>query len=398
MRCWALYLTVGSAVSILFSIALSQVLLGAALILLFAARLPLRFPPILLPLTLMFGWTLLSLVHAGGWATGYPQIKKFFVFAIALVICSCFRGMSDVVALVWLWAAVAIASACAGFYQLWVRYQQARAEGASYYEYFLDARLHGFAGHWMTFGGELMTVAVVVLALAIWGPSRSARVVALLTFVVLWVALTLGLTRSIFLVGLPIGAAYLLYSWKAWTLFAIPLVIVATSLAMPFQVRDRLASVLHPHGNDDSNQRRLILLRTGLNMGLRHPLLGVGPGQVGPQFLSYVPSDIPRPLPKGWYGHLHNVYLQFAAERGIPALILLLWILFRILRDLLRELRSPRENAWILHAAVAATLAIMGEGFFEHNLGDSEVLTMFLATISCAYVSIQRKTIAPAVT
>ena len=50
-----------------------------------------------------------------------------------------------------------------------------------------------------------------------------------------------------------------------------------------------------------------------------HPILGLGPEQVGKVFLAYVPPDILSPLPKGWYGHLHNIYLQFAAERGLPA-------------------------------------------------------------------------------
>jgi O-antigen ligase len=119
-----------------------------------------------------------------------------------------------------------------------------------------------------------------------------------------------------------------------------------------------------------------------------HPLLGLGPEQVGKQFMAYVPADIPRPLPKGWYGHLHNIYLQYAAERGIPALVLVLWLLGRIIADLSKEasLRAGTPAAGILHGAVAATLGVMGEGFFEHNLGDSEVLTMFLVAISCGYV------------
>jgi hypothetical protein len=59
-----------------------------------------------------------------------------------------------------------------------------------------------------------------------------------------------------------------------------------------------------------------------------------------------------------------------------------------VLLDLSKEARVRPENRdrWILHGAVAATLGVMAEGLFEHNLGDSEVLTMFLATISCGYV------------
>lgn len=130
------------------------------------------------------------------------------------------------------------------------------------------------------------------------------------------------------------------------------------------------------------------MARTGLAMIKSHPWFGVGPEQVGPQFLQYVPSDIPRPLPKGWYGHLHNLYLQYAAERGVPALLLILWLLAAVTRDLHRAAMEHARNpaSWALRAAVAVIIAILAEGFFEYNLGDSEVLTMFLATIACAYV------------
>jgi O-antigen ligase len=101
-----------------------------------------------------------------------------------------------------------------------------------------------------------------------------------------------------------------------------------------------------------------------------------------------VPSDISRPLPKGWYGHLHNVYLQYAAERGIPTLLVMLWLLAKIMVDLHGSARRLESHpaAWVLYGAVAAEVGVLAEGFFEYNLGDSEVLTMFLVAVSCGYV------------
>jgi O-antigen ligase len=123
-------------------------------------------------------------------------------------------------------------------------------------------------------------------------------------------------------------------------------------------------------------------------MILAHPWLGLGPEQVGPQFLAYVPADIHKPLPKGWYGHLHNVYLQYAAERGIPALAVMLWLLAKIMLDLHRSARRLQSNpvVWVLYGAVAVETGVLAEGFFEYNLGDSEVLTMFLVAVTCGYV------------
>ena len=58
-----------------------------------------------------------------------------------------------------------------------------------------------------------------------------------------------------------------------------------------------------------------------------HPLLGLGPEGPRYHFDEYVPEDVPHPRPEGWYGHLHNIYLQYAAERGIPTMLMLMWML-----------------------------------------------------------------------
>ena len=88
----------------------------------------------------------------------------------------------------------------------------------------------------------------------------------------------------------------------------------------PMGVGDRMVSVYHPAGDLDSNQFRVVCRRAGWEMIKAHPWFGLGPEQVKAQFLQYIPADIARPLPTGAYMHLHNVYLQYAAERGVPAL------------------------------------------------------------------------------
>ena len=108
------------------------------------------------------------------------------------------------------------------------------------------------------------------------------------------------------------------------------------------------------------------------------------------QFDRYVPSDIPRPLPEGWYGHLHNIYLQYAAERGIPTMLALMWMIGKSLWDFAAGLRgklASTEARFVLHGAIAVILAVLAEGLLEYNLGDSEVLMLFLAMIAFGYVA-----------
>jgi hypothetical protein len=90
--------------------------------------------------------------------------------------------------------------------------------------------------------------------------------------------------------------------------------------------------------------------------------------------------------------------LQYAAERGIPTMLILMWMLFQILFDFWRGLRAlppgRDDRRFLLHGGIAVVLAIMAEGFFEYNLGDSEVLTMFLVVVACGYLALEKE-IAP---
>jgi len=388
MRRAALYATFGSTISILFSISLSQLLLGLAIVLLLASREGRRFPPIQLPLCLFFLLTVLAVAFSVDPLAGLVQIRKFFVFGIALMVASTYRTLSHVLWTVKGWGLIAAVSAVRGIWQFVQRYQEAHQTGSDYYEFYLDSRLTGLASHWMTFGGELMIVFLTLAALVLFSSNTKARILAALVLPVLGLALILGLTRGIFLAGVPAGLLYLLWNWKRWSIGLLPVAGLALFWVSPPHVKERVWSVIRPHGVDDSNQRRVTLTRTGLAMVWAHPWLGLGPEQVGPQFLQYVPADIPRPLPKGWYGHLHNVYLQYAAERGIPALMVMLWILVKIMVDLHRAAShlQQRSGAWVLYGAVAAEIGVLAEGFFEYNLGDSEVLTMFLVAVTCGYV------------
>ena len=90
------WLAFSAAASILFSIAVSQILLGASILALLASRRRLRFPPIKLPLALFVAATVIAVVLSGDPLKGLPQIRKFFVFGIVLVIFNTFRSVSQI--------------------------------------------------------------------------------------------------------------------------------------------------------------------------------------------------------------------------------------------------------------------------------------------------------------
>jgi O-antigen ligase len=81
--------------------------------------------------------------------------------------------------------------------------------------------------------------------------------------------------------------------------------------------------------------------------------------------------------------HLHNVPLQIAAERGIPALIVWLWFIATLVRDFWRRRTSDAPS--LSNAGLAAIGAMLAAGLFEYNFGDSEFLMLFLVLVTLPY-------------
>lgn len=386
----AFYLTCGSLLSILFSIAVSQIFLALAVAALLLSAEPMRLPPIKLPLALFIAGTVVSLLLSGHIRDGTPQIRKFFVLLILLLVYSTFRKISEIRAIVLLWALVATLSAIRSLFQFWQKYQQAAAQHSNFYDFYVGSRITGFMSHWMTFGGEEMIVLLLLAAYLFFSQAQRWKTGAWLGALILVVSMVLGYTRSIFLLGFPIGLLYLFWFWHKWLVAAAPVAALLVFLVAPGSLRERVISAVQPHGETDSNLHRAITRETGFAMVRAHPWFGLGPEQVKAQFDRWVPADIARPLPEGWYGHLHNIYLQYAAERGIPTALALFWLIGTVLWDFARALRGKlagTEARFVLHGAIAVILAILAEGFLEYNLGDSEVLTLFLAVVSFGYIA-----------
>ena len=385
------YLTCASVIAILFSIAASQILLGLAFAALLISGAKMRLPPIKLPLAIFVAGTILSLLFSVDPRSGTPQIRKFFVFLILLLVYSTFKSIAEIRAVVLIAGGVAALSAARSLFQFLQKYNESQELHQHFYEYYVGERITGFMSHWMTFGGEEMIVLLLLAAFLFFSHESRWKAAGWICAGVLILSLVLGLTRSIFLLGLPVGLIYLLWFWHRWLVLVLPAGALAGVLAFA-PIRERVTSIVQPHGETDSNLHRTITRRTGLEMIRAHPLLGLGPEQVKAQFNDYVPADIQRPLPRGWYGHLHNIYLQYAAERGIPTLLALLWLIGKVLLDFAKGLRASAPGAearFVLHGAIAVILAILAEGFLEYNLGDSEVLTMFLAVLGFGYVALE---------
>jgi putative inorganic carbon (HCO3(-)) transporter len=389
----AFYLTFASAVVNMFSIAASQILLGCAVLIVLLSRMKIRFPPIKLPLFLYFGGTVLSLLLSPDPLAGWPQIRKLSVFLILLAVMTTFRHVAQVRLLYFSIAGAAGITALWGCGQFAWKVHQAGLLHESFYQFYVGDRIKGFMGHWMTYGGEQMLALLLLLSFLFFSPPKGKwRFVFWICAIAITTSILLGGTRIVW-AATAAGGVWLISWWRPKVLLITPILAAGCLLVAPPFVRERLVSIYQPHGTTDSNQHRHILRRTGVEMIKAHPWFGLGPEMVGREFDKYVSADIPRPLPSGFYGHLHNMYLQYAAERGIPTMLAMMWLIGRVAYDLYRAIRkTPREDATrraILLSGIAVVIAILIEGILEHNLGDTEVLTMFLIVVACSYVVVK---------
>ena len=380
------WLAGAAAATSIVSIAASQILLGLAIVSLVASPQKLRWPPITAPVLAWIGWTLVSLFANGHLREGLPQVKKFYVLLMLFAVYSAVRTLPQIRAIALGWIVGGSLSAVWSFVQFARKVQIAQQAHVPFYEFYVGQRITGFMGHWMTFSGHMMIALMILGAMLLFARERKLLPWLAAAALLLSGGLLAAFTRSMW-PGAALGGMYLLWFRRRWLIAAVPAIGALVLAVNPFDVRERVISMVRPHaGQVDSNEHRDVLRRTGWAMIQAHPWVGVGPEQVGPQFANY--SAI-RPIPEEWYyNHLHNIYVHFAAERGLPALVALLWMLLQPLWDFSRALRRLTEGRWVLHAAVAVIFAVLVSGWGEVNLGDSEVLGMFLAVLACGYAAI----------
>ena len=253
----------------------------------------------------------------------------------------------------------------------------------------LGQRPRGLLGMYMTYSGQLMLVACTAAARVLF--RNDDRMWAALVMPALVAALAATLSRNAW-VGACAGIG-LLFLIRDFRFVALLPVVAAVFIAFaPAQITERfyssfrLKNLRHDSAATESsllsNRDRLAMIRSGLRIIKDDPLTGVGPDMVIKVYPHYRDPGAVQQL----NSHLHNVPLQIAAERGLPALMVWLWFIFALLRDFIRR-RNRTEFPSLNNAALAATVAMLAAGFFEYNFGDSEFLMLFLVLVTLPYAA-----------
>lgn len=245
----------------------------------------------------------------------------------------------------------------------------------------LQRRVPGLFSHYQTFAGVLLLGALLLVARLAAGNGRHRLWYGVGLMVVVW-AMLLTLTRGAwvaFMITLGVCALVRARRHLGRYCAAAGLALIVFFSFAPESWSSRMLSIADVR--DPSNYDRLCMADAAFYMINERPLFGIGPEMVRHRYPIYRHPTAPRfNVP-----HLHNTFLQLAAEQGLLSLAAYLWLMFGGLTLAWRGYRKHMQGSPAdLHLGVL--LAIIGfnlAGLFEDNWRDTEVqrLILFLLAV-----------------
>ncbi len=371
------YWSLAGHLSAVWAIALSNACLGLAALWGVLNRRRLRWPweqvaTLIVPLGVYAIFYAVSVLTSLEPATSAGELKSLLGLATLPLAILMVRGTSDVRRIFDLLIAMMVLLAIYGIGQ-----------------YFLTdygpllKRIPGPFSHYMTFSGVLLLGFFLLLGRMAAGDGWR-RAGLWLALGVIVVTLLLTLTRGAWVAAGVSFAIVLLLRARRWVpVYLIALLLFALLIGSfgPETWRQRIASIADPR--NESNYDRLSMLQAGLFMVSERPLLGIGPGMVKQRYPIYRHPTAPR----FQVSHLHNSFLQIAAERGLLSLAAYLWLMAAgaglAYRGYRRHGGAGGDRADLYLGVFLALVGFNLAGLFEANWRDSEIqrLVLFLLAV-----------------
>ena len=159
------------------------------------------------------------------------------------------------------------------------------------------------------------------------------------------------------------------------TFLAVALIVLSTT---PVVERIQTLTERDPEVN---MYGRLLGWRGVVKMINDHPLVGSGPGTFATIYTQYQPPGLAR---RRFYAH--NDYLQFIAETGLAAAVVIAWMIIALFRKGFKKLGSPsRLVRGSTLGAMAGIIAISVHSFSDFNLhipANAMLFTVFVAIVA----------------
>ena len=376
---------------------LSDFALGAALVVWLGGRghgARIDIPRLALAIVAFVAWLSLTAVFAYDVAPVLKESTKWIQVAVAVVLLADVLRHADArIVVVWLVGIAVAAEAAVGLVQA------ITGIGPAAFNVGGVIRSFGTFEQPNPFGGYLGLHLPLLLAGAIYARrSRRPWITALWLLVLAAVVISrsrgawigmIGSTAVVLLAAMPrarvLGAATGALIVAGFLALAGWQLSGGVGQVIPDQARAALEGRVEPRDalrilveDDYAISERLAQWETGWRMFMSAPLIGVGAGNYDEAYsrLNFEPFVQPP-------GHAHNIYLNFAAEGGLPAAVafvaLSAWAIWRCLRAVQWSRGTPWEWAAIgtLGGIVAFSLHNLVDSLFVNGMG--LVFALFIA-------------------
>lgn len=239
-------------------------------------------------------------------------------------------------------------------------------------------RASGWTRHYETYSEILQILAQLALGFAV-ANFKNHRLnlrakLSAIAFVLLSLGIALTAMRTV-LIALVIGILVIsvrALSGRAKVLSLVGIcVVLAVGAFVVSQTRAQHALSLR----DPSSSLRLEVARVGLSRLLLHPIFGHGMDSMHVHWNEWG-------FPGSDMLHLHSTPMQLAFDRGFPALIFWLWIIWIFWRTAANGETSLRDSSdtnryGVLLGATGALAGFFASSLVNYNFGDGEVALVF---------------------
>lgn len=220
--------------------------------------------------------------------------------------------------------------------------------------------------------GFLVMIMALACGLGCKAKDMKKRLLFLFLFILFGACLGLTYSRGAWIsVGFVIALYGVLYNKRIlWLLLLVPVALYLVHDGFT----ERLMSIFNP--TDTSSTLRIALWESTVAMIVDKPLLGIGWGAywlVYPQYDFFIQDATTTIF------HAHNMYLNIAAEIGIPGLLVFLTIMVGHIRTALSVVHEVTDR-WVvglLLGLVAALFGIAVNGFTDFIMFNIQLSMLF---------------------
>ena len=250
-------------------------------------------------------------------------------------------------------------------------------------------RADGFFHHPLTSAGILSVLFFLYLGLSVFSKNLKERVFYVLVSFLIFPSIILALCRS-YWIGFAVSLVIMPFLYKKYLapkIASIALLVVFISMffLVPF-VHNRVETLIH-YKRDMSAEIRLMLWKSGLEVfrdySLKNKLIGCGNNHLFHYTEPYIKRNAKQKfgyLTSHFFKHsMHNLYLQILLQWGIIGLLvwIFMWAYVLYRNVVFINLTNNDFYRSLIIGLTAGFIAFLIGGFFEYNIGDSEIAIFF---------------------